>query len=440
MGIYEKNNCRILGKGQWISNDDIKSGLNNNDLIIGGTGSGKTGGYVIPNIRQANGNMVITDTKSILYKKLGKELEKQGYDVSILDFVNPERSDTYNPLEYIRTVNHFGLADYNHKDIISLSRVLVPTRIKHDPFWEESARTVMAFLIAFTLEALREEDHCMSSIVELYRQLGMENGKKRFEVWCMEHPNSFAAKKYAMFCGVMNVDRTWGCISQFLAEALEPFDFREMEYIFGRTGAGKKINLSDLWEKKKVIFLNISDTDRYADRVANLFYTRQYGFEVEEPDLGVFGENIWDNVDIDCNGRHISIKSTKERGQLLLLEKGDWNDQGCYIPNINDGGKMAQYDYHMLVRVRPSCEDILRNNRILYGSELPEEVIDILLNQSWEYCMPRYISRDELIYLIQNNFVIKAGSYFNKTKMDADNYYVKAYDMHELPEIINGLS
>lgn len=27
MGIYEKNNCRILGKGQWISNDDIKSGL-----------------------------------------------------------------------------------------------------------------------------------------------------------------------------------------------------------------------------------------------------------------------------------------------------------------------------------------------------------------------------------------------------------------------------
>lgn len=31
--------------------------------------------------------------------------------------------------------------------------------------------------------------------------------------------------------------------------------------------------------------------------------------------------------------------------------------------------------------------------------------------------MPRYISRDELIYLIQNNFVIKAGKYFNKTKM-----------------------
>lgn len=277
MSAYEtiKNNCRLLGKDQWISNDDISSGFNNNDLIVGGSGSGKTGGYVIPNIRQGNGNMLITDTKSILYRKLGKELEKQGYDVSVLDFVNPENSGTYNPLEYIRSESSSEYEKYNNKDIVSLSRILVPTRVKHDPFWEESARTVMSFLLAFTLEALREEDHCMSSVVELYRQLGLENGRKRFEVWCMEHPDSFAAKKYAMFCGIMNVDKTWGCISQFLAEALEPFDFREMELIFGQGNTKKKkIYLSDLWKKKKAIFLNISDTDRYADRLANLFYTQ----------------------------------------------------------------------------------------------------------------------------------------------------------------------
>ena len=52
MRIDERNNCRVLGKGQWISNDDIRSGWNNNDLIIGGSVSGKTGGYVIPNIRR----------------------------------------------------------------------------------------------------------------------------------------------------------------------------------------------------------------------------------------------------------------------------------------------------------------------------------------------------------------------------------------------------
>lgn len=285
MNEYREKNCRLLGKGQWISNDDIQSGFNNNDLVVGGSGSGKTGGYMIPNIRQGNGNMVITDTKSTLHKRLGEQLRRQGYDVSVLDFVNPEKSGKYNPLEYIRTVNHSGVEEYNHKDIISLARILVPTRIKHDPFWEESARTVMSFLIAFTLEALKEEEHCMHSIVELYRQLGQENGRKRFEVWCMEHPDSFAAKKYAMFRGVTNVDRTWECISQFLSEALEPFDFREMEMIFGYTGTGKTIRLSDLWEKKTAIFLNISDTRRFTDRVANLFYTQALQVLCAQADL-----------------------------------------------------------------------------------------------------------------------------------------------------------
>ena len=32
-------------------------------------------------------------------------------------------------------------------------------------------------------------------------------------------------------------------------------------------------------------------------------------------------------------GSHISVKSTKHFGQLLLLEVDDWSDTGKYIPN-----------------------------------------------------------------------------------------------------------
>ena len=166
----------------------------------------------------------------------------------------------------------------------------------------------------------------------------------------------------------------------------------------------------------------------------------KYKLKVAEPDLSVYGENIWDSVDIDCNGRHLSIKSTKKRGQLLLLEKGDWDEFGRYIPNTNNSDKIAEYDYHILVRIDPSSEDLLRDRRLRYGSELPEDVIEMLLNQKWTYCMPRYITGHELSTIIKENFVLKAGDYFNKTKMDADNYYVKAYDMHELSEIIEKLS
>lgn len=268
---------RILGHNQWISNDDMTSGYNNNDLIIGGSGTGKTGGYVIPNVRQGYGNMVITDTKSQLIRLLGAELKKQGYDISVLDFVNPERSEAYNPLAYIRRSEYNGKEEYNNKDIISLSRSLLPNRSKTEPFWEESARTVLSFLIAFTVEAFREEEHHIGTVVDLYRQLVEERHLEKFETWCMLHPHSFAARKFRMFSGVMGVDKTWGCISQFLAEALEPFDYREMDMIFGKLGQGRKqLQLHELWEKKKVVFLNISDTDRYADQVANLFYTQAF--------------------------------------------------------------------------------------------------------------------------------------------------------------------
>lgn len=43
------NNTRILAENVSVSNDTKATGLNNNDMIIGSSGSGKTGGYVIPN-------------------------------------------------------------------------------------------------------------------------------------------------------------------------------------------------------------------------------------------------------------------------------------------------------------------------------------------------------------------------------------------------------
>ena len=54
-------NCgiRILADGVSVTNDTRVTGLNNNDMIIGSSGSGKTGGYVIPNIQNISGSLVV---------------------------------------------------------------------------------------------------------------------------------------------------------------------------------------------------------------------------------------------------------------------------------------------------------------------------------------------------------------------------------------------
>lgn len=264
-------NKRVLGKEQWISNDDLTSGFNNNDLIVGGSGSGKTGGYVIPNLLEDNGSTIVTDTKSQLYRLLGSIKQEQGYIIRVLDFVNPEESIAYNPLDYIRyTETKDGSRIYKEKDIVSLAHVLVPCVQSQDPFWQDSARTVVSFLIAFALEALDPKEHSMHSIVELYRVL--ENERNVLESWLDINPNSFAAKKYKMFKAILDVDRTWGCIQQFVAEALEPFDFKEMDHIFSNNH--NKFQFKELWQNKTILFLNVSDNDRYADQLVNLFYSQ----------------------------------------------------------------------------------------------------------------------------------------------------------------------
>ena len=95
---------RVLAVDRYADNDDIRSGYNNNDLIIGCSGSGKTGGYVIPNIRRLCGSIVVTDTKSQLSRMFTSELKAKGFKVYTIDFAEPDRSMGYNPLAYIRRI------------------------------------------------------------------------------------------------------------------------------------------------------------------------------------------------------------------------------------------------------------------------------------------------------------------------------------------------
>lgn len=262
-------NERYLAKDITVSNDTWKTGLNNNDIIIGPSGSGKTTGYVIPNINQHCDSMVVADTKGDLYKKLSPSLQADGYEVYILDFINQENSCAYNPLDYIRR----GAWDlsYSQQDLMSLAGTLIPLRTRHDPFWEESARTVLASLIGFVLEALPKEEQHLGSVLELFRVIGTEKGREIFDGWAMEYPESFAVKKYKMYEQLLGVEKTWGCVRQFLAEALDVFDYDGAQVIFSKP---PKFRIEELGRRKIALFVNISDTDRAFDRLVNTFYTQ----------------------------------------------------------------------------------------------------------------------------------------------------------------------
>lgn len=167
----------------------------------------------------------------------------------------------------------------------------------------------------------------------------------------------------------------------------------------------------------------------------NFFY--QYD-HAAVPDFGTYEKGTWDSVDLIACGKQIAIKSTKHFGQLLLLETSDWDDKGQYIPNI--GISTCSYDFLLLVRITPSCEDLLKQERLLYSSHIDRELLhNLCCNQLWSYDYAGYITKADLINIIQNKHILPKGSLLSgKTLMDAENYYIQAGDLRPM-ESLNSL-
>lgn len=277
-------NYRYIAEGITISNNTRETGLNNNDLIIGPSGAGKTGGYVVPNLLNCDTSIIVADTKCNLSKKYRTQLENKGYKVYVLDFVSPENSIAYNPLKFIRFDKQTG--KYNEKDIISISHTLVPIKCMRDPFWEESARILIECLISYVLEALEPEERNLSSVLEIFgllsKSTSLANPKIEFlEEWSLMNPNSFAARKYDMFSGVIPSEKTWACILQSAADALSTFDYKETKNMFSGENT---IDIEKFGKEKSAVFLNVSDTDRSMDTLVNIFYTQVFQLLCQQAD------------------------------------------------------------------------------------------------------------------------------------------------------------
>lgn len=259
---------RILASNVEVTNDTRVSGCNNNDIVCGSSGSGKTGGYVVPNIQNIDGSLVVSDTKGQLERRFKSELRAKGYKVYTLDLVNPRRSCGYNPMAFIR---RYPNGSYREQDILSLSRLLCPAKDSREPIWDLSAASYLAFLIAYCLETEPEENKNLIRVGELHRQFSQPNGEVQFIEWIYDHVDSLASKKYFEIMANKNADKMFSSIMGFVNVNLEPYSFKESQHIF----AGKNsFDIRELGCKKTVLFLNVSDTDRTFDQLINIIYAQ----------------------------------------------------------------------------------------------------------------------------------------------------------------------
>ena len=288
---------RILAQGHFVSNDTRSTGLNNNDLIVGPTGSGKTRGYVKPNLLQMCESAIVTDTKGSLRHEIGPVLEQAGYRVIDFDFTNVAESSGYNPLDFVRANPHTG-APFE-QDILKIAAALVPTEDRDDPFWDHAARNLLGCYLGFILEFVDPRERTLDRAARMLANSSSDPKTRESSIttetildrFAQEHPDSFAARKWRAFKPTTGAERMYASVLGILSEKLDPLTFDGVAQMYARP---ERINFRELGQRKTVVFLTVSDTDRSLDRLISLFYTQAL-------------QELCDFADSECPGATLPV-------------------------------------------------------------------------------------------------------------------------------------
>lgn len=260
---------RILAAGETVSNDTWLTHLNNNDLVVGTTGSGKTRNYVKPNLLQMNESVIVTDTKGSLVREVGPVLARHGYEVLHLDFTDPGATGTagYNPLDFIRH-NADGRPD--EQDVMTLASALCPIESEKEPFWDQAAKLYVSALIAYVMEAAQPQDRTLASVATLLAMDAYTLGQV-FKQRAKVDKGSIAVRRFNLYLTVAASDRTRASVN---FTAAEKFDRLVSEGLVKMYRAPRRVDFRLLGQRKTALFLTVSDTDRSMDPLVTLLYTQ----------------------------------------------------------------------------------------------------------------------------------------------------------------------
>ena len=168
-------------------------------------------------------------------------------------------------------------------------------------------------------------------------------------------------------------------------------------------------------------------------------YFKSEGLDVKEPDFGIYKEGIWDDSDLEIQGKKINVKSAASQSNLLLLETKDWNAQAQYIPNLLlNKAVTVSYDYFVLVRIQPDIKKLFKAERLFLNNEIDRKTIDdMLLANDWYFDIAGYCTNADVIATIANGNILPQNAMLNQyTKMDAANYYIQSGDMRCIKDLV----
>ncbi len=228
-----------------------------------GSGSGKSASYSIPNAFQMLGSYVFTDPKGELYDKTAGYLRKNGYEIKVLNLVNPANSDGYNPLLHIRS----------EIDVDVIANTIVKGQKSesgsNDPYWDDMAEMLLKALIYYLMATRPEEEQNLASCSELVRAANTNGGSNLLTELMNQLPYDHPARMNYKSIEIAP-EKTYGSILSSLQSKLGKFDSKEIAEVTSTD----TIDFDEIGSRKTAVYVISSDTHKAYDFLLTIFFSQ----------------------------------------------------------------------------------------------------------------------------------------------------------------------
>ncbi|GEQ61693.1 conjugal transfer protein TraG [Vagococcus lutrae] len=265
-----------------------KYARNKNVVVVGGSGSGKTRFYVKPNLMQMHSSYVVTDPKGTIIIECGKMLERNGYDIKVLNTINFNKSMKYNPFAYLRS----------EKDILKLVQTIIANTKGEgekagEDFWVKAEKLYYTALIGYIFYEAPKEEKNFATLLDMIDASEVreddENYKNPidhlFDALERKYPTHFAVKQYRKY--KLAAGKTAKSILISCGARLAPFDIKELRELMSED----ELTLDTIGDKKTALFVVISDTDDTFNFVVSIMYSQLFNLLCDKAD-DVYGGRL----------------------------------------------------------------------------------------------------------------------------------------------------
>lgn len=242
---------------------------NDNILVIGGPGTGKSWAVVRPNILQEYGSYVITDPSGELLATCGNFLIERGYQIRVLNLVDMAHSNTYNPFRYIE----------KEEDVMTLINCLINCtsdgQKSSDPFWEKSETALLEAIIFYLIRYRSKEEQNFTMVSRLLSEAKADkNGNSKLDNLFNRirdiDPDDICVRQYDIFKQAS--DKTAQSILITAAVRLAPFNIDAVSNLTTED----QMHLQTLGDRKSAVFIIVPQGDNTYSFLVNMMYSQMF--------------------------------------------------------------------------------------------------------------------------------------------------------------------